>query len=76
MSRRPGRVSSEPPRRELVTHTTMNDFRDSNEYETEFDKHTGERLNQSPLDDRDEPSPDFTVNDELAYNLDVEHPQN
>ncbi|EGQ44190.1 MAG: hypothetical protein J07AB43_02490 [Candidatus Nanosalina sp. J07AB43] len=54
----------------------MNDFRDSNEYETEFDKHTGERLNQSPLDDRDEPSPDFTVNDELAYNLDVEHPQN
>lgn len=53
----------------------MMEFRDSNEYEVEFDRHTGERLNQSPLDDRDSGSPEFTVEDELAYNLDVEHPE-
>lgn len=53
----------------------MTKFRDSNEYEVEFNEHTGERLNQSPLDDRDSASPEFTVDNELAYNLDVEHPE-
>lgn len=50
--------------------TTM--FRDSNEYETQFSEQD-ERLEaiNAPADDRDSPEPEFTVDDELAYNLDV-----
>jgi len=58
------------------------EYRNSNHYETEYSNLDIEpgfpqderELVQAPLDDRDEHSPDFTVDDELAYNLDVEAP--
>jgi len=47
-------------------------FRDSNEYEVRFteDEQDLEQLS-GPADDRDQVEPEFEVDEELAYNLDV-----
>jgi len=47
-------------------------YRDSNHYEVAFHNDTDDLRVGGPLDDRDSNDPEFTVEDELAYNLDVE----
>jgi len=49
-------------------------FRDSNHYETVFSGPEDSQHFQAVPDDRDKENPDFTVQEELAYNLDVQQP--
>lgn len=45
--------------------------RDSNEYEVAFTTEPDVEPVGAPADDRDEIDPEFEVEDELAYNLDI-----